>query len=130
MSKSKQKGTAWETDCVRFLAEAVGVPFSRLPLSGSKDIGDIASPSLPDFVFECKNRRDALSSLSEILKETAQETENANASYGIALVKRRNHNVKDAYAVLPMHMLAELLKERIENGRPNQAGGATTISFS
>ena len=135
MSKAKQKGTAWETECVRYLSYAVfggKRGFRRLPLSGNKDTGDIESAWLPEFVFECKNRKDALSSLSEIMKETEQERINGDADYGVALVKRRNFGTGGAYVVMEMHGLAELLREwidmreRIQYGRVDQTRDDTT----
>jgi len=129
MSKSKQKGTAWETECVRYLSYAIfgGTRgFRRSPLSGNKDTGDIESAWLPEFVFECKNRKDALSSLSEIMKETEQERINSEADYGVALVKRRNFGTGGAYVVMEVAHFAGLLKEwitmreRTQSGRPNQ----------
>ncbi len=131
MSKAKQKGTAWETECVRFLSNVVfgnSKGFRRSPLSGSKDTGDIESAWLPEFVFECKNRKDALSSLSEIMKETEQERINGEADYGVALVKRRNFGTGGAYVVMELAHFASLLKtwmdmkERIAYGGTNQLG--------
>jgi hypothetical protein len=91
----------------------------RLPLVGTKDVGDIRCLDLPEFVFECKNRKDALSSLSEIMKETEQERINADATFGAALVKRRNFGTGGAYVVMEMHTFAQLIKERID-GTGNQ----------
>lgn len=119
MSKSKQKGTAWETECVRYLQSYTKHEFMRLPLVGTKDVGDIRCLDLPEFVFECKNRKDALSSLSEIMKETEQERINADATFGAALVKRRNFGTGGAYVVMEMHTFAQLIKERID-GTGNQ----------
>ena len=127
MSKAKQKGTAWETECARFLTSYIKQKFNRLPLVGNKDVGDIRSEALPDFVFECKNRKDALSSLSEIMRETEQERVNADAKFGVALVKRRNFGTGGAYAVMELHTFAQLIKERLENERINATGG--TPSF-
>ena len=128
MSKSKQKGTAWETECVRYLESYTKHKFMRLPLVGTKDVGDIRCHDLPEFVFECKNRKDALSSLSEIMKETEQERINADAKFAAALVKRRNFGTGGAYVVMEMHTFAQLIKERID-GRPNQVTGVTSPSF-
>ena len=120
MSKAKQKGTAWETECARFLTSYIKQKFNRLPLVGNKDVGDIRSEALPDFVFECKNRKDALSSLSEIMRETEQERVNADA-------KRRNFGTGGAYAVMELHTFAQLIKERLENERINATGGTTSF---
>lgn len=127
MSKAKQKGTAWETECARFLTSYIKQKFNRLPLVGSKDVGDIRSEAFPDFVFECKNRKDALSSLSEIMRETEQERVNADAKFGIALVKRRNFGTGGAYAVMELHTFAQLIKERLDNERINATGGTTSF---
>ena len=132
MSKAKAKGTAWETECVRYLGNYIFnniKSFMRLPLSGNKDVGDIASPYLPEFVFECKNRKDALSSLSMIMRETEKERENAKADFGVALVKRRNFGPSGAYVVMEMHQFAQLLKERIESGRVSSSEFRNPNSF-
>ena len=100
----------------------------RLPLTGTKDVGDIRCLDLPEFVFECKNRKDALSSLSEIMRETEQERINAEAKFAAALVKRRNFGTGGAYVVMEMHTFAQLIKERI-NGQSNQDEGGTSSSF-
>ena len=128
MSKSKQKGTAWETECVRYLQSYTKHEFMRLPLTGTKDVGDIRCLDLPEFVFECKNRKDALSSLSEIMKETEQERINADAKFGAALVKRRNFGTGGAYVVMELHSFAHLSKERIHGGS-NQTECEKTTSF-
>ena len=119
MSKAKQKGTAWETECVRYLESYTKSEFMRLPLVGTKDVGDIRCFDLPEFVFECKNRKDALSSLSEIMKETEQERINADVKFGAALVKRRNYGTGAAYVVMEMHTFAQLIKERM-NGNSDE----------
>ena len=128
MSKSKQKGTAWETECVRYLQSYTKSEFMRLPLVGTKDVGDIRCLDLPEFVFECKNRKDALSSLSQIMKETEQERINAEAAFGAAIVKRRNFGTGGAYVVMELHNFAQLIKERI-HGQSDKDGSATSTSF-
>ena len=128
MSKSKQKGTAWETECVRYLDSYTKHEFMRLPLVGTKDVGDIRCHDLPEFVFECKNRKDALSSLYQIMKETEQERLNAEADFAAAIVKRRNFGTGGAYVVMELHNFAQLIKERID-GRSNQVTGTTSPSF-
>lgn len=108
MSKSKRKGTAFETAVVRYLA-ANGFPYAeRAPLAGNKDRGDITGT--PGLVWECKNAREIR--LAEWSDETFVEMVNAGAHYGILVVKRpRYGDPADAYAVLPLSNLVELLKE-------------------
>lgn len=73
MSRSKQKGTAWETAVVRYLT-GHGFPHAeRRALTGSQDRGDIAG--VPGWVLEAKNcARDALSGwIDEALVEQAND---------------------------------------------------------
>ena len=70
-----------------------------------------------------------MSSLSEIMRETEQERTNADAKFGVALVKRRNFGTGGAYVVLEMHTFAQLLKERLEHGRIDPLGFTDTTSF-
>ena len=132
MNRAKQKGTAWETECVHYLSNVVfnnTKGFRRSPLSGSKDTGDIESAWLPEFVFECKNRKDALSSLSEIMKETEQERINADADYGVALVKRRNFGTGGAYVVMELAHFASLLRTWMDMKEREGRGGINTLGY-
>tara|TARA_B100000131_G_scaffold137432_1_gene133920 strand:+ start:620 stop:1111 length:492 start_codon:yes stop_codon:yes gene_type:complete len=132
MNKAKQKGTAWETECVRYLSHVIfgnERGFRRSPLSGNKDTGDIESAWLPEFVFECKNRKDALSSLSEIMKETEQERINADADYGVALVKRRNFGTGGAYVVMELAHFASLLRTWMDMKERESRGGVNTLGY-
>ena len=108
MSKSKAKGTAFETAVVRFLQEN-GFPYAeRAPLAGNKDRGDITGT--PGLVWECKNAKTI--KLAEWSDETYTEMVNASAKYGILVIKRPRHGrAADAYAVLPLSDLTDLLKE-------------------
>jgi hypothetical protein len=53
MSRSKGKGTAWETAICRFLAEEGFPHVERRALNGTADRGDIAG--IPGLVLEAKN---------------------------------------------------------------------------
>lgn len=83
MSKSKAKGTAAETATVNALRR-LGFPAAeRRALAGGKDKGDITGT--PGLAWEVKAAK-ALT-LSEWMRETAEETVNAAADYGILVVK-------------------------------------------
>ena len=71
MSKSKQRGTALETALVNWLIER-GIEARRLPLTGSKDQGDVWTPALS---FECKNVRSM--ALGQWVEEAKAESVNA-----------------------------------------------------
>ena len=108
MSKSKQKGTAFETAVVRFLQEN-GFPYAeRAPLSGNKDRGDITGT--PGLVWECKNHKTL--ELAKWMQETLVETVNANADAGILVVKRRGQgDLGHQYAIVDLATMVWLLKE-------------------
>mgnify|MGYP000954764845 CR=1 FL=1 len=89
MSKSKQKGTKFETAVVTYLSDCTTGQIERRTLSGSHDKGDVAGvfiDGLP-IVVECK----ACSRLSipEWLREAATERDNANAAVGVVVAKRQ-----------------------------------------
>jgi hypothetical protein len=108
MSKNKAKGTAFETDIVRYLRE-FGFPYAeRRALSGVFDRGDITGT--PGLVWECKNHQTL--KLSEWLTETEVERFNAGADYGILVAKRRGKSYPgEQYAIMTLSSLVQLLVE-------------------
>ena len=108
MSKSKAKGTAFETLIVRYLREN-GFPYAeRRALTGNADKGDITGTG--PLVWECKNH--AALKLAEWMRETETERKNANADHGILVVKRRGSNKPaEQYVVLTLETVVKLLKE-------------------
>ena len=78
MNRSKQKGTAWETACARYLQ------VERRTLQGKYDKGDL---SIPGIVVECKNAQRF--ALAEWLDEAALEAANAGVQDYIVWAKRR-----------------------------------------
>lgn len=91
MSRSKDIGTRAETAVVKYL-RANGFPLAdRLPLKGSKDIGDVGDGT-GAVVFEIKAGRAAeTASDKQIglwLEETLTEKDNAHADHGVLVVKR------------------------------------------
>jgi|GEM_PF-339001 len=102
---SKKRGTQFESDVVAFLRQ-VGFPHAeRRALGGIHDRGDILG--IPGWVLEAKATRQI--DLAGALTEAAAEARNAGARYYAAIVKRRGKPVHQAYAVLPLWALAELL---------------------
>jgi hypothetical protein len=91
VSKSKQKGTSFETSVVKFF-NAAGIPVHRVALSGAFDEGDIRDASGGnEFILECKAGRMAETAsrnqLNEWLVETERERFNAGAAYGFLVTK-------------------------------------------
>lgn len=87
MSKSKSKGTAFETLIVNYL-KVQGYPrVERRALTGKLDKGDISFD--PRFVLECKDHKTL--ALSGWVNEAEKEAENAGAPFGAVIAKRRGY---------------------------------------
>ena len=105
MSASRRKGTAWESQVVEYL-RGHGFPYAeRRALSGALDRGDITG--VPGVMVECKAEKSI--TLATYMDEVRVQTANAGAQLGVAVVKRRNRPTGDAYAVMPLSVLTELL---------------------
>lgn len=108
MSAAKRKGTAAESAVVTFLR-----PFfpwaDRVPLSGSRDRGDVSlGPGGPCVEVKNTNRLD----LSGALDEAEEEARNAGAPFGVAWIKRRGRtNPGDWYVVMSGHSFTRLSLE-------------------
>lgn len=89
LSKSKQKGTAFETAVVNYLSDCTTATIERRTLSGAHDKGDVAGVYIDGLpvVVECK----ACSRLSipQWLRESETERDNAHAAVGIVVAKRQ-----------------------------------------
>lgn len=101
---NKAKGTKWETDVVRYLRDQ-GIPARRNAQHGLKDIGDIW---FPDFTIEAKDH--AKIDLASFVDQSTRESDSAGTSFGVAVVKRRNKNVKHGYAVMDLETFTRLAK--------------------
>lgn len=82
------------------------VPYAeRRALAGVNDRGDLAG--VPGVMIECKAEKAI--DLAGYMDEVKVQTVNSCAQLGVAVVKRRNRSVGDAYAVMPLSALTELL---------------------
>lgn len=119
---SKNKGTQFETDVVRY-AQANGFRYSeRRALAGNLDKGD--ATLCPGVILEMKAWADY--SDGDIVKwqaETACEKKNANASIAILVVKRARKNVAQSHAYIvdewgyySAYFLADLLDKLRDQG--------------
>jgi Holliday junction resolvase len=104
----RRKGSAFECQVVSYLRGA-GFPQAAKTLAGaSADRGDIQG--VPGVVLECKAHK-ALD-LAGWLTEARQEAENAALTRFAVIAKRRGiADVAESYAILPLWLLAELLRE-------------------
>lgn len=79
----------------------------RRALSGKNDRGDVTGLG-PRYVIECKAARAI--ELATWIDETETERVNANADYGILVIKRRNKSVDKAYVVVPLWQMVQLMR--------------------
>lgn len=107
MSKSKQKGTAFETAVCDYLRDFFPA-VERRAMQGAKDCGDIAN--IPNTVLEVKNQK--AMDLAGWLKEAKAEALNAGVTRYAVIHKRRGvGDMGEQYATIPLFLLAELLGE-------------------
>lgn len=85
MSRSKGKGTAWETALCRFLADEGFPHVERRALAGMSDRGDIAG--IPGWVLEAKNCQ--RTELAGWVDEAALEQANDGAEFSAVWHHRR-----------------------------------------
>jgi Holliday junction resolvase len=107
MSKQKQKGTAAETAVLRYLQDKE-IMARRLPLTGSKDQGDILISGTDNFTLEVKNHKEMR--LAEWVDEAITERDNAGTDFGVVVHKRlRKGNPKDWYVTTTLEEFTRLI---------------------
>ncbi len=104
-SKSKIRGTRWESQVRDYFIGLGFVGVERRALTGNQDKGDLSG--IPGWTLEAKN--EARISLATYMDETQVEADNAKTPYFAAIVKRRRRSTGQAYAVMPLYQLASLL---------------------
>ena len=104
-SPQKAKGSQWERDVAKYFNER-GFPEveRRYGAGATLDKGDING--VKDTVVEAKNWAKIV--LATIMDETLVEQKNAKKLFGIAVIKRRNKNVKDAYVMMTLENWIDL----------------------
>lgn len=103
-SKAKIRGTRWES-AVRDFLTSVGLPVFRPALHGNLDKGDLFG--LEGWTIQCRDT--AKLDFAGALDDAAEQAANAKTPNFVAIVKRRRKSVAQAYAVLPLYKLVELL---------------------
>lgn len=98
MSKSKQKGTLFESLVATYLDRTFYPGARRNPLAGKNDVGDISLPGERRFILELKNC--AKQSMPEWIKEAKREAatfvgdlaDPAVGAVGVVVHKRHGNN--------------------------------------
>ena len=114
MTRSKEVGTQFESDVVRFL-RANGFPQAeRRALHGTADLGDITG--IPGVAIECKGGKAAeTASDGQVLAwlgETETERRNAGSDVGVLVVKRKGVGSANAgrwWAVMDLRTILVLV---------------------
>lgn len=89
MSRSKAKGTRFETACARWLTAALGVPVERRALHGSGDMGDLFGLVAHGFtgIAECKDHNTfGRADVDKWRRECLNERDNADAGFGVLII--------------------------------------------
>jgi hypothetical protein len=109
-NKSKAKGSKFEQDAVDFLV-ANGHPHAeRRVMGGINDRGDIAG--IPGWTLELKATKQI--DLATAQKEAEVESDNAGTTRFASIHKRPRKSIADAYAVIPLWLFAELLRDNVD----------------
>lgn len=106
---SKQKGSQAERDVARWLNQH-GYPYAERSYGAGRpdDVGDI--DGIPGLCIEVKNHKTL--ALAAWLNELEVEVENARASHGVLVVKRRGRaDPGNWYAIMTLQNWTELAKE-------------------
>lgn len=93
-NKSKAKGTAFESQCARWLTERLGYQVERRALHGNRDVGDLAwivGKCDARGIVECKAvKAITTANVAEWRRQTIAERENAGAQFAWLAIKTAN----------------------------------------
>lgn len=114
MSKSKQKGTRYESDIAKYIDDWCGVKGScvRNVQHGSKDQGDLSLEARGlDLIIECKWREKYPNAAEErkFREQTDVEAENALADGGILVMNRYRNGTERHEAWMHASLAAKLV---------------------
>lgn len=108
-NRSKQKGTAFESDVVGFInIVAPRLRARRNVLHGSKDIGDIDTEN-QKWALELKNC--AKMELAQWVEEARKEAANADRPWFAVIHKRRMKRAGDSFVTMPLHVFIDVLEK-------------------
>ena len=105
---NKRKGTAAENAVVRWLRDHGWIHAERVRAGWTNDHGNI--DGLPGVTIEVKNEQRI--DLAGYMGELEVEMDNGNCDTGVVVVKRRGQSdVGEWYAVMPVRLWAQLIRE-------------------
>jgi hypothetical protein len=106
MTRPRQVGTAAETQVVDYL-RSHWPNAERRALHGNLDLGDITG--IPGLCWEIK--AGARVDLATWVDQTEQERVNAQAAYGLLVVRRRGARPGRWYTIQPLHQAVQIFVE-------------------
>ncbi len=110
----KAKGTRWETAVTRYLRDQ-GIYAYKPRQEGYRDVGDIHAPP---FVLQAKDWKDVVSALREGTDGARLQAHHAGLPFGAAVIKRARKPVGDAYVVLRLADLPDLIRALTQGDAP------------
>lgn len=104
---SAAKGKNFEAACVQYLRDN-GFPQAARTLAGAReDRGDVSGTPI---VIQCKNHNRI--ALSEWMKETAQQADNAGlVGYALWHKRKGTADIAEQYVTIPAWFFVDLLKD-------------------
>lgn len=108
---SKARGTRFERELAEYFRDIGIFPeCERAPRWGSKDQGDLVNTG--PFTVEAKATKAI--DLAAFVTEAATENENTGREYPLVIIKRRNHTLDRAYAVMELHDMVRLIAAALD----------------
>lgn len=104
-----KRGPKFEADVVAFLRTAGFPDAERRVMGGARDRGDVAG--VRGWVLELKASK--AEDWGYELTEAEKEARNAGVPRFALVKKRRNKPIAEAFAVVPLWLLAELMREDV-----------------
>jgi hypothetical protein len=110
---NKAKTLAWRDDVIRY-ARSRGVPAGR-PLHSvdSQDAGEI--DGIPGWTLLCRRRQ--LLDIASAVRQARERADGDGSQYAVAVLYARARPVGDAYAVMSLRQLLDLINEAGRNSR-------------
>lgn len=102
-----KKGPLTEKQVVEYLRTHGFPNAERRVMGGNNDRGDVAG--IPGWTLEVKNTM--ATELAQGVDEAAKESENAGTTRFAFIKKRRGKGIEHAFCILPLWLLAELMRE-------------------
>lgn len=103
---NKAKGSKFELDAVRYLAEVFGRSVYRPHQEGHVDVGDL---HLDPVVIQAKNYGNVATALNVAVAGAEKQAAAAGLPFGVALIKKRGSNVAEARVAMSLRTFRDVV---------------------